>query len=109
MSDLQTMSATARQLSNDLFDAEPVRCSEQALRERMGQPVGQSCITKEEERSLDSGEKFLGWSKRPFSAYNPAKLCRGCCAYWHAERAAQLLFELHCLARKEKALAKSRK
>ncbi len=51
------------------------------------------CFDREEHRPLTRAEKDKGWARRPFSAYDPDKMCRGCAAYFHAECAALRLDE----------------
>lgn len=43
-----------------------------------------ACIAKEEDRPLTRQEKAKGWARRPWSAYDPARLCDACAAYWFA-------------------------
>lgn len=83
---LEALAASARALANRLFSGRP-ECSNR-----------ESCLRAEEVRPLTAQERGWGWARRPFSAYDPARLCRGCAAYWHAEMAAQLLHEAHCWA-----------
>lgn len=87
--DLETTAATARQLANELFRNETIPCSS-------FDACGKSCLMIEEERPLTSQERAKGWARRPFYAYDDNKLCNGCCSYWHAERAAQVLHEMNC-------------
>jgi len=82
----------ARQLANDLFS---IPCSEQKH--------GGDCVTKEENRPLTRSEKNLGWSCRPFHGYSTDRMCLSCAAYFHAERAAQLLHEMDCWERRAEA------
>src|SRR5215831_5951121 len=62
-----------------------------------GKVYGDSCIMKEEYRPLTASEKARGWERRPFWAYDTARLCSACLAYYYAERAAQVLHEQHCI------------
>jgi hypothetical protein len=63
----------------------------------------ESCLMREEARPLTVQERKKGWARRPFFAYEENNLCGTCCAYWHAQRAAQILHELDCLRRKSEA------
>lgn len=58
-----------------------------------GYKEGPRCLEREEKRKLTKAEKDRGWSRRPFSGYDPNNMCRACSTYWHAERAAQLCLE----------------
>lgn len=87
--DLQTLSETARELANTLFSTKSAECSQMTG----GKP---SCIQAEEDRALTRDEKRQGWSHRPFYAYDSSRMCSGCQAYYHAERAAQVLHEMRC-------------
>ncbi len=51
------------------------------------------CFDREETRPLTRAEKGKGWARRPFSAYDPDTMCRGCAAYFHAECCALRLDE----------------
>lgn len=89
MTTLEQMAATARQLANDLFSHDDAKCQEQGHGK-------QSCMQAEEDRPLDREEKKKGRTRRPFFAYDPRRMCRGCQAYFFAERAAQELNEMRC-------------
>lgn len=89
MSDLKRLSEKARELANELFNAEEgMEC--------VSIKHGKSCIMQEEDRDLERKEKQYGWTRRPFWAYRHDNLCKSCEAYWHAELAAQILHEMHC-------------
>lgn len=80
-----------RDIANALFRSEgECLCSEMGH----GKP---SCIQRAEEAPLTKAEKKDGWARRPFYAYDTSKMCKACEAYYHAERAAQILHEMHCL------------
>lgn len=85
---LQELSELARKLANELFNTDEAPCC------RLTSKEPQSCLALEDIRPLTRQEKAQGWVRRPFWAYNPQKLCMGCQAYWHTERAAQQLQEL---------------
>jgi hypothetical protein len=93
------LSERARELANELFkvaEGGPYECC---------QPPGTSCLMKEEERPLTRQEKYNGWARRPFWAYDTQKLCNACRAYWCVEMAAQDLHRLECLRARAEALA----
>lgn len=46
-----------------------------------------SCLRLEEERPLTREEREKGWSRRPYWAYDPQRMCRGCAACWHGNMA----------------------
>jgi hypothetical protein len=88
-STLEQLKNTARDLAGHLFSAECVQCNEQ----KVGRP---SCLQAEEKRPLSKEEKAAGWVVRPFFGYRTERMCGPCQAYYHAERAAQELHNLHC-------------
>ena len=51
----------------------------------------------------------MGWTRRPFSAYDPNRMCSTCAAYFHVEMAAQILHRIYCLDAKEEARNKAQK
>jgi hypothetical protein len=93
---------TARDLASELFVG----------------PCENSQRSKPETRCLEVAEK-KGHNKRtgertPFYDYDPSAMCLPCSAYWHAERAAQLLehrnaAEIRELARRTPPVAPTRK
>lgn len=89
---LHEMSDKATELANALFRSEEAACS---------QP--QSCIEAEGGRPLTPAERRDGWTRRPFWAYQPERMCGGCRAYFHAQRAAQCLHEMACWQTRAKA------
>lgn len=97
---LEKHAATARDLANGLFAArDEVTCSEQ----RQQNPDGTwppSCLQKEEDRPLTKTERQLGWARRPFNAYDPARMCNACVVYFYAEMSAQILHKMHCWSRR---------
>jgi hypothetical protein len=86
---LESLSKRARDLANELFGTDGMECR------RVGN--GPTCIMLEDKRSLTKHERSLGWARRPFSAYDPDRMCCSCVAYWHAELAAQELHRFYCL------------
>jgi hypothetical protein len=74
----------ARHLSLSLFQCAP--CQQRTR-----------CLEREEKRPPTLHERSLGWTRRPFDAYDPSKLCDCCAALWHAERAVQALERLHAM------------
>lgn len=94
---LEEMTEAARILASVLFSTEHVPCK---------RTDGESCLTREEKRPLTKAEKDKGWYARPFYAYDTAKMCTGCEAYYHAERAAELLHNAMCWKVKIDAEAK---
>lgn len=79
----------ARILANALFN---MPCAHQG-----GNPKRERCMTLEEFRPLTRKERADGWDRRPFSAYDPERMCGECRAYWHAEMAAQTLDRMAAL------------
>lgn len=136
---LETLANEARALSNELFKNDSLACREQKATEcrscmgyghideltskpsidkrnrhcldctGTGKVYPPSCIQKEEDRPLTKAEKTNGWARRPFFAYDPARMCNACLSYYYAERAAQMLHQMHCLDERAKAIAKSEK
>jgi hypothetical protein len=104
MRNLETLAKDARALANDLFR----QLGEEAILDCRTPAGTATCLQREEARPLTREEKRLGWARRPFSAYQPERLCGGCAAYWFAEMAAQQLHRLHCLDAREKAQARGR-
>jgi hypothetical protein len=105
MRNLEALAKDARDLANDLFR----QCGEEAILD-CGTPAGTpTCLQREEARPLTREEKKLGWARRPFSAYEPGRLCGGCAAYWYAEMCAQQLHRLHCLAARAEAQERARR
>lgn len=51
-----------------------------------------TCIVVEQHRKLTKEELAKGWVYRPFSYYDPDRLCLICAAYWHAALARDALF-----------------
>lgn len=91
---LEELAKKARDLSNALFNnTGDMKCA----RTEHGRP---SCMQQEELRALTRDEIAKGWSRRPFSAYREENICNACLAYWHAERCAQTLDNMHCLQQK---------
>ena len=78
-------------MSNKLFSNNLLTCARQADLEK------ESCLQQEERRPLTKEEKSHGWERRPFFAYDSERMCAACAAYYHAERAAQLLHQIHCI------------
>ncbi len=98
MTQLETMSKTARKLANELFSSEECKCTQTTR-----------CMESEEERPLSKAEKMQGACRRVFSAYDPSRMCAGCRSYWYAEMAAQTLHEQRCWQiRAEAAIARSK-
>lgn len=65
-----------------------VKCDELARHGR----AHASCIRLEEARALTAEErKDKGWSARPYYAYDPAHMCPGCAACWHANMVTNLV------------------
>jgi hypothetical protein len=89
---LKRLSETARELANELFRRDVLDCTGPTD----NGPV--TCIRAEEDRPLTRAEKAKGWSHRGFASYDTSRMCRGCEAYYHAERAAQNLHEAYCWA-----------
>lgn len=88
---LSEFAATARGLASGLFRADDARCYG---------PTESSCIEEEGSRPLTKAEVNRGWCRRPFWAYDVDRMCNSCLAYFHAERAAQVLHELACVRTK---------
>lgn len=86
---LDTIADDARILANQLFG--PVVACVNAK---------ESCIRKAETKPLTKVEINLGWTRRPFHAYDTNAMCCACSAYWHAEMAAQDLHRLRCVRHK---------
>lgn len=83
--ELEFMSLAARELANKLFSSKEAACTQNVR-----------CLEAEEDRPLTKEERRQGWARRPFWAYSSDRMCAGCQAYFHAERAAQLLHEMRC-------------
>lgn len=92
MNTLKEMAKDARNLASTLFATNAIPCTQPTL-----------CLQGEEDRPLTKEEKGRGWARRPFWAYSPSRMCDACAAYWHAERAAQILHDLDCLHRRMEA------
>ena len=58
------------------------------------------CLERERTRKLSPIEKGFGWISRPFHAYSPDAMCRGCRAYWFAEQCAQELAQADAIERR---------
>jgi hypothetical protein len=57
------------------------------------QHKGSSCIREEEGRPLRRSETDKGWVRRPYSAYDPERMCHECAACWHANMARVCLLD----------------
>jgi hypothetical protein len=90
MADLEALAKTAREIANECFRTEALPCANQRT------DASPTCIQAEEDRPLTRAEKAKGWARRGFADYDTARMCRACEAYYHAERAAQLLHEARC-------------
>jgi hypothetical protein len=98
---LNELANVGRELANALFtnDEEGLACVNQRTVAGVRAP-GQSCLQRAEERKLTREEKSMGWTRRPFNAYDPRLMCSSCRAYWFAEMAAQELHMIRCLEAK---------
>lgn len=63
----------------------------------------ENCIQREGKRDLTKAEKRDGWTMRPFSAYDPQRMCYTCRAYWYACLTTQTLVEAAASARRLEA------
>ena len=91
MDSLETIRNKARELANAIFASPDLVCTQD-----------NHCIHKEEERPLTKKEVDLGWTRRPFWAYDPDRMCSACRCYFLQERAAQELHYRYLLARPHK-------
>ena len=98
----------ARKLASMLSDrdaCELAQCSRQEHRQAAGEEAGESCLGAEDSRPLTRREKASGWVRRPFYAFDADGMCPGCAAYWHAERAAQILEQRDATLTRREAMA----
>lgn len=78
-----TMGEVAKRLSEVTAILFKMPCTDLELH---GQ-IENSCIQREDERPLTKKERDEGWTRRPFSTFDPDRMCLSCAAYWHAEMA----------------------
>lgn len=86
---LEQLMTQARWISEVLGRNEPAQCSK-------GEPP--SCVEAEGERTLTRVERGRGWSMRPFSAYDPERMCGSCRAYWFASMTVNAISDLRVSA-----------
>ena len=96
MPDLFQLSSAAHELASDLLSTEAAPCSCESS-------AVSSCITNEETRPLTRSEKSKGWARRPFSAYDPSKMCLACAAYWHASMCSNALHDMKVIKQRNDA------
>ncbi len=82
---LEEMRDLSRKLASELFSTKDLPCTQTAR-----------CLQAEEGRKLTREEMKRGWTRRPFNAYDPEKMCNNCRAYWFAEMLAQSLHDIYC-------------
>jgi len=90
---LQRLATDARNLADELLE------SDGALRCHGAQAPAQSCLHVESERALNAHERHLGWVSRPFSAYDHARMCGPCRAYWFQAMAANAIADMEAWER----------